>query len=232
MSGRLRFWSTAVVIGVTSLALGACGTSRVRSQGTLSTPSAVAATSPAASPSTGAPTSPAATPTTAAPTKTAAPAKALTCDQIKWAEVGSKTISYNGYHDSIPLGGGLFSGEDGSVVTLQKPCGIGDLTGDGAKDAVGVIMLTTGGTGQFYTLVVWKNVSHKPDFWALADIGDRNPVLSVSVSDLITTVQYCTRTDDQPMAVLNLTRTATYKLSEHSFKEVGHTDVTGECHPS
>jgi hypothetical protein len=229
MSGRIRVWSTAMIIGAVALSMAACGTSKAQSRGTLGTPSMVAASSPASAPATTAtPTTPPATSKPATPPI----AKALTCAQTKWGEVGSATISYNGYHDSIPLGGGVFSGEDGSVVTLQKPCGIGDLTGDSAKDAVGVIMLTTGGTGQFYTLVVWKNVSHKPVFWALADLGDRNPVLSVAIAGQVATVQYCTRTADAPMVELNITRTATYRLSGHTFSETGHTDEPGECHPS
>jgi len=98
---------------------------------------------------------------------------ALSCAQLRHASVGSTTISYNGYHDSIPLGDGHWSGEDGATVTLQSPCGIGDLNGDGAKDAVGVVALTTGGTGNFYTLVVWRNAGGEPVCAAVTDLGDR-----------------------------------------------------------
>jgi hypothetical protein len=217
-----------MITGALALSMAACGTSKAHSRGTLGTPQIVAASSPATSPS--AATTPTPTPTV---TKTTPPpAKALTCAQTKFAEVGSATISYNGYHDSIPLGGGLWSGEDGNTVTLQSQCGIGDLTGDGAKDALGVVMLNGGGTGQFYTLVVWKNVSHSPKFWALKDIGDRNPVIAIGIAGQIATVQYCTRQDSSPMAVLDITRTATFKLSGHTLSETGHSDVDGECHPS
>jgi len=139
-------------------------------------------------------------------------------------------VKYNGYPDSIPLGGGVWSGEDGSTVTLDMPCGIGDLDGDGAKDAVGVIDLTTGGTGDFYTLVVWRNHHAKPDFVALADLGDRNPVKSIAVAGGKATIVYFTRTDDAPMAELNIQRTAVYKLSGHTFSEISHVDVPGEYH--
>jgi hypothetical protein len=178
--------------------------------------SSLAAPSPAAS-------SPAAQSARHTPAPPAVPA--LTCAQLAYAAVGSATISYNGYHDSIPLGGGRWSGEDGATVTLQKPCGIGDLNGDGAKDAVGVVALTTGGTGTFYTLVVWRNAAGQPECAALADLGDRNPVLSVSVSAQRATVVYLTRTDGSPMAMVNVRRTAVHRLVGTNVTEVSHTDV-------
>ena len=226
MSGRVRLWSITVIAGTLVLGMAGCGTSKVRSQGTLGTPQIVAASSPASIPSS-TPTTPPATPKTSTPS---APAKPLTCAQIKFGEVGSTTISYNGYHDSIPLGGGVWSGEDGNTVTLADQCGIGDLTGDGAKDAVGVVALSSGGTGTFSTLVVWKNVNHSPKFWALSDLDDRTPVISIAIAGQVATVKYCTRTPDAPMAEVNITRTATYKLTNHSFTETGHSDVDGQCH--
>jgi hypothetical protein len=41
------------------------------------------------------------------------------------------------------------------------------------------------------------------------------------------TVVYYTRTDDQPMAVVNIRRTAKFKLAGHKLTEVSHTDVPG-----
>jgi hypothetical protein len=155
-------------------------------------------------------------------TKTAA--AALTCGQLKNAQVGSPTISYNGYHDSIPLGGGVWSGEDGTTVTLQTPCAIGDLTGDGVAEAVGVVVATSGGTGQFYTVVVWHNVGGKPVFTALADLSDRNPVQSITIAGGKATVVYLTRTSDAPMAEVNIKRTAVFTLSGHTFAEQSHSD--------
>lgn len=155
----------------------------------------------------------------------AAAAPALTCDQLKHASVGSQTVSYNGYHDSIPLGDGVWSGEDGATVTLQPQCGIGDLDGDGAQDAVGVVALTTGGTGDFTTLVVWRDAAGEPDFVALADLGDRNPVVSITVAAQRATVVYLTRTDGTPMAMINVRRTAVYHLVGAHFTEISHTDT-------
>jgi hypothetical protein len=195
--------------------------------------SSAGASSPAASPHTSVPATPA--PRTSAPAdatpSTSAAIAPLTCSQTKHAEVGSETISYHGYHDSIPLGDGVWSGEDGNTVTWAPKCGIGDLDGDGAKDALGVVSLTSGGSGDFFTLVFWRNVSHAPVFWALRDLGDRNPVRSIAISGHVATVVYCTRTDDAPMAILNVTRTATFTVSGHHLNETGHTDVSGHCTP-
>ena len=184
---------------------------------------------PSASPSV-TPVTPTATPkpapaVTVTVTKTAAtPVKPLTCNELKTASVGSTTVSYNGYHDSIPLGGGVWSGEDGTTVTLDTPCAIGDLNGDGAKDAVGVVYATMDGTGQFYTLVVWRNSGGHLVFAALKDLDDRNPVQTISISNGRATVVYLTRTDDAPMAEVNIKRTAVFKLSGHTFTELSHTD--------
>jgi hypothetical protein len=110
---------------------------------------------------------------------------------------------------------------------LQKPCGIGDLDGDGTEDAVGVVSLTSGGTGDFYTLVVWRDKNGKPVCVALADLGDRNPVKSISIAARIATVVYYTRTSDAPMAELNIKRTATYRLTGSHFTELSHVDEAG-----
>ena len=177
--------------------------------------------SPATAPTTAPPTTPA--PVVTVTVTKAAPA-ALHCDQLKSALVGSTTISYNGYHDSIPLGDGVWSGEDGNTVTLQDPCAIGDLDGDGGADAVGVVMLSSGGTGQFWSLVVWHDSNGHPVFTAVTDLGDRNPVQSITISGGKATVVYLTRTADLPMAGVNIKRTAIYKLSGHHFTEQSHHD--------
>lgn len=154
-----------------------------------------------------------------------APSAPLTCAQLADAAVGSPSISYNGYLDSIPLAGGHWAGEDGNNVDLQIPCAIGDLDGDGSDDAVGVVKLSNSGSGQFYTLVVWRNVDGQPVCVAVTDLGDRNPVESIAIAGKIATVVYDTRTPDAPMAQVNIRRTATYKLTGPVFDEVNHSDT-------
>ncbi|GAB3176634.1 hypothetical protein FHX75_121622 [Micromonospora palomenae] len=189
-----------------------------------STAAAPAAIAPSATPTTAAPAAPAAAETlTAKPKPPAAPA--LTCKQLAGAHVGSAKVPYNGYPDHLPLTEGQWSGEDGATVLLQKPCGIGDLDGDGAADAVGVVALNGGGSGTFFTVLVWRNSGGKPAFRALADLGDRTPVLSVKVAGQRATVVWLTRSDGRSMAELDIRRTSTYQLSGTTLVEVGHTDA-------
>jgi hypothetical protein len=189
-----------------------------------STAAAPAAIAPSATPTTAAPAAPAPAETlTAKPKPPAAPA--LTCKQLAGAHVGSAKVPYNGYPDYLPLTEGQWSGEDGATVLLQKPCGIGDLDGDGAADAVGVVALNGGGSGTFFTVLVWRNSGGKPAFRALADLGDRTPVLSVKVAGQRATVVWLTRSDGKSLAELDIRRTSTYQLSGTTLAEVGHTDA-------
>jgi hypothetical protein len=220
MKRAVAGWLAATVV---VLALAGCGHDRTG-------PSAGGTNSPApgvAGLATIGTTAPA-TPSTPAPVvSTSQPPSApdLTCAQLRNAKVGSTTISYNGYHDSIPLADGRWSGEDGATVLMESPCGIGDLNGDGAKDAVGAVALSTGGTGTFHTLVVWRNAGGQPVCAAVADLGDRNPPVSITITGQKATVVYLTRTEGSPMAMLNLKRTSIYKLNNGKFTEVSHSDA-------
>jgi hypothetical protein len=60
---------------------------------------------------------------------------------------------------------------------------------------------------------------------AVTDLGDRNPVQSISIAGQKATVVYLTRTDGSPMAVVNVKRTAVYKLAGSHFTELSHTDA-------
>jgi hypothetical protein len=209
--GWLVSAAAAAVIGTVAACGGSGGTG-----GSVTTP-------PGAQALGGAPTTPAGVPLpTPAPT-TAKPA-ALTCTQLKNAHLGSASVKFNGYADYIPLLDGIWNGEDGASVSFGE-CGIGDLDGDGAADGVGSIKLTTGGTGQFYSLAVWRNVSGAPVFAALKDMGDRNPIEKITISGGKATVVYLTRTDDVPLAGLNVRRTAVFKLSGATLVELSHTDA-------
>ncbi|WP_432900986.1 hypothetical protein ACQP1S_29175 [Micromonospora matsumotoense] len=195
-----------------------------------STASVLSAASPEATP-TEAESSPEAkaAPTTApavAPTTAAAPVKApLTCAHLAEARIGSSKTPYNGYPDYLPLAGGQWSGEDGATVTLQKPCGIGDMDGDGAEDAVGAVAVNSGGSGTFYTLAAWRNSGGLPVFRALTDLGDRTPVVSISVAGRKATVVWLTRSPSRGMAELDIKRTSVFKLSGSTLTEVSHTDA-------
>ncbi|MFF3855606.1 hypothetical protein [Micromonospora sp. NPDC002575] len=158
---------------------------------------------------------------TAAPTAKVA---ALTCDQVAESELGSAKVRYNDYPDPIPLTEGRWAGEDGVVVALQPPCAIGDLTGDGAADAVRAIMLDGGGTGKFWGIVLWRNVKGVPAYVGTVDLGDRTPVEKVTISAGQAQVVYLTRPDDASMAELVIERTGTYRLIDGKLQEIGYVD--------
>ncbi|MGC1214531.1 MAG: hypothetical protein WA890_25130 [Micromonospora sp.] len=187
------------------------------------TASAPAAIAPSATPTATLVVKPATT--TAAPKPAVEKVPALTCTQLRGAHLGSAKVPFNGYPDYIPLLDGIWSGEDGATVELQKPCGIGDLDGDGAADAVGTVLLRTGGVGMFWNVVVWHNSAGKPGYRTLVDLGDRNPVTSISVSGQKATVVWLTRSDGTSMAELNIKRTTVYKLSGTALIEIGRTDA-------
>lgn len=149
----------------------------------------------------------------------------LTCAELRDTRVGSGKVRYRGYADPIRLVNGRWSDRNGTTVELQQPCAVGDLDGDGAGDAVGVIMLDGGGTGRFFTLAAWRNVEGEPDYLAQVDVGDRTPVESVSVRNGRATVVYLTRPADGAMAELSIRRTAVYQLRGTTLVELSHTDA-------
>ncbi|SCG57498.1 hypothetical protein [Micromonospora coxensis] len=63
------------------------------------------------------------------------------------------TVRYRGLAAPVTLDDGTWRGRDGTTVTLQQACGVGDLDGDATVDAVGAVALNSGGSGTFFTLV-------------------------------------------------------------------------------
>ncbi|MGC4804015.1 hypothetical protein [Micromonospora sp. DT233] len=183
---------------------------------------APATTGPAAAPAPGGGATSTPPPAPAPPPKQV---PALTCQQLASAHVGSAEVPYLDYADYLPLTDGVWSGEDGDTVTLRKPCGIGHLDGDGAVDAVGTVSMNGGGSGTFFTLVVWRNVDGKPVYRTATELGDRTPVVSITVSGGKAKVVWLTRSADRSMAELNIRRTSVYRLSGTAFTEVSHTDA-------
>ncbi|WP_159765950.1 hypothetical protein [Streptomyces sp. HM190] len=155
-------------------------------------------------------------------------AKALTCAQLQNASLDGGGLEGYGIAGAS-LSGGRWEGPDGVVIELQPQCAVGDITGDGAADAVGALKISTGGTGRFYTLVTWRNDGGTPVPAATAELGDRTPVVSVDFPSAgpprQVTVVYRTRGDDDPAAVVTLTRTAVYEVSGASMVELHHSDA-------
>jgi hypothetical protein len=156
------------------------------------------------------------------------PARALTCDQLRNAELQNSSLRLpDAPEGDIALRDGRWEG-DGVVIELQPRCGIGNMTGDAAADAVGAIKVTSGGTGRFYALVTWRNDAGTPVPAAAAPLGDRTPVVSIDAASppaRQATVVYLTRRDTDPAAVVTVRRTADYRVMEPAMVEVRHSDA-------
>lgn len=162
------------------------------------------------------------------PNPSGKPAGALTCDQLRNAELQNPGLRLpDAPAGSISFTDGRWEG-DGIVIELQPQCDIGDMTGDAAQDAVAPIKVTTEGTGRFYALVTWRNDGGMPVPAAAASLGDRTPVQSVEISTAPSrqaTVVYLTRGDADPAAVVTIRRTAAYRVAGPVMAELHHSDA-------
>ncbi|MFG3040812.1 hypothetical protein ACGFYZ_28330 [Streptomyces sp. NPDC048330] len=153
---------------------------------------------------------------------------ALTCDRLRNADLQTPTFRFpDAPTGTVAFTDGRWEG-DGVVIELQPQCGIGDMTGDAAEDAVAAVKVTTGGTGKFWGLVTWRNDSGTPVPVAAASLGDRTPVVSIEAAAPVArqaTVVYLTRGDSDPAAVVTLRRTAVYRVDEPTLTELHHTDA-------
>ncbi|MGB2571099.1 hypothetical protein ACPFP2_22005 [Micromonospora citrea] len=208
----------AMVCLLTVSACGSGGSTRKRSRSTDRAPAAapgtkkdrdVDATLPAATPG---------------PTASRRRDVRLGCDDLEDAQVGSRTVRYRGLAQPVTLDDGTWRGRDGTTVTLQQACGVGDLDGDGVADVVGAVALNGGGSGTFFTLVAWRGGGGEPVFRALADLGDRTPLERISMAGRKATVVWLTRSAGRSLAELNVRRTSVYQLSGAKLVEVSHTD--------
>ncbi|MEU2235776.1 hypothetical protein ACH4A8_39170 [Streptomyces vietnamensis] len=172
-------------------------------------------------------------PTTSTSKKPTQPGKdasagALTCDQLRNAPLQTSSFRFPDAPDgTVAFTDGRWEG-DGVVIELQPQCGIGDMTGDPAEDAVAAVKVTTGGTGKFYGLVTWRNDSGSPVPVAAASLGDRTPVESIDVSSPAprqATVVYLTRGDSEPSAAVTIRRSAVYRVTEPTLTELHHSDT-------
>ena len=174
------------------------------------------------------PTTAGAATTTAAPVPTSAGSAAVPtgCPRLRDLVVGTPEIPLADYEpERVQLAGGRYKSA-GTTIVLQDPCAFGDLDGDGSADAVGAVQINGGGTGFFYSLVVWRGAAGNAlNLGTSLALGDRNPVKQLSTTaDGTLTVVYLTRSADASMAVLNVKRTARYHLTAAGLVEASHTD--------
>ncbi len=68
------------------------------------------------------------------------------------------------------------------TVTLARSVAFGDLDGDGADDAVVLLVLNSGGTGRFYHLIAVLNRDGRPQQAASRDLGDRQRIQRLAIT--------------------------------------------------
>ncbi len=149
------------------------------------------------------------------------------CLRLRDLVVGTPEIPLADFEpERVQLADGHYTSAHGATVKLQDPCAFGDLDGDGVADAAGAVQINGGGTGLFYSVVVWRGAGGNALNLATSlALGDRNPVRELATAaDGTLTVVYLTRTDDVSMAELNVKRTAHYQLTAAGLVETSHTD--------
>ncbi|GAA2360289.1 hypothetical protein Cme02nite_37360 [Catellatospora methionotrophica] len=167
------------------------------------------------------------TPSPEAPASAAPPAVPTpTCAEVKDAMVRGLIDPYYAFgKDGAPLTEGMFSGEDGLVLAVQKPCATGDLGGEIGTVTVGTIMSSiVDTTGRYWGVMLCAKPEDRAQCVVHFVLGDRDPIESVSVADRKLTLVYLTRPADAGSAVVSVKRTAVYAVDGSILKEQSHTD--------
>jgi hypothetical protein len=86
------------------------------------------------------------------------------------------------------------------VIRLSDYNAIGDLNGDGAKDAAVVLVSDPGGSGTFYDLAVLVSQNGSPKHVATEALGDRIVVKSLAIQSGEIAITLLTRKPDEPMS--------------------------------
>jgi hypothetical protein len=151
----------------------------------------------------------------------------ITCADLRNAAVSATAFPLLDYGTGlVELSGGAYVDSDNTRIELMSACDTGDMNGDGRVDAVAGVRTDPEGTGAFYSLVIWLGTdAGTPALAGSEPLGDRNPIDSIDISGGVATVVYFTRTDEVPMAGINIRRTATYEFTMPGLGETGHTDA-------
>lgn len=159
------------------------------------------------------------------PAKPATPVP--TCAEAKDAMVRGLIDPYYAFgQDGAPLTEGMFSGEDGLVLAVQKPCATGDLGGEIGTVTVGTIMSSVvDTTGRYWGVMLCAKPGDRAQCVVHFVLGDRDPIESVSVAGQKLTLVYLTRPADAGSAVVSVRRTAVYVADGSILKEQSHTDT-------
>jgi heat shock protein HslJ len=140
----------------------------------------------------------------------------LTVESLRNAEYQSE-FAING---RVRLSNGIYRGKivpDSAselIVMLSDQVAFGDLNGDGAEDAVVVLITDPGGSGAFRHLGLVINKKGSPQHVASQWLGDRVKVKSLSVRSGEIVVQMMTHGPRDPMCCPTFQVTQNYILQE------------------
>jgi hypothetical protein len=125
-----------------------------------------------------------------------------------------KVALYNGHSREV------LPGTTALIVTemIRRPVSA-DLTGDGSKEAVSVVMQHTGGSGTFYYLVAAGNGQPIEASF----LGDRIDIVSLEIFKDVVRVNYLDRSAAHAMSVRpSIRKSADFRLVDNALVLQGH----------
>jgi hypothetical protein len=135
--------------------------------------------------------------------------------QSEWPASGKARLTDGSYREKYVPGAATEL-----VIRLSDHHAIGDLNGDGAKDAVVILVSNPGGSGTFYDLAVLVSQNGSPKHVATKALGDRIVVKSLAIHSGEIAINLLVRKPDQPMsAEPKVEVTKKFKLREDKLVE-------------
>lgn len=124
----------------------------------------------------------------------------------EWTESGVAQLTDGEYRKPI------MEGSATEMVIRLLDVALGDLDGDGVKDAAVILVTDPGGSGTFFDLIVVLNRDGKPEHVASASLGDRAQVQAFSVATGQIIIEMITHGPDDPMCCPSQRVKETYAL--------------------
>ncbi len=147
-----------------------------------------------------------------------------------------KELTFRGiYEHAITLKGGLYEGEPfvpggasrPRVRLVERLTVIGDLDGDGTKEAAVVLTENSGGSGEFTFLAVVSWRDGKAENTATRRIGDRIGLRSLQFSDGALVMEFVTAGIDESVCCPSFLTRNTYRLTGTKLVEI-HSENLGQ----
>ena len=166
------------------------------------------------------------------PTKT--PTAQPTKTPVALTEEMLRNMTYQGIYDElVTLTNGQYEGEPFVEGGASKPTAtlipftaFGDLNGDGADDAVVLLVENSGGSGSFIYLAAVINQEGTPENAATTLLGDRVSPEAVVIVDGKIVLEAATHTEDDPMCCPSLKTRTTYALQNGELTTVSMESLT------